>query len=111
MLNVISFVLRKRKRFQFPYFTGNQVFSYIYLEGTKAPAGYNQLTGPVEISINNLGTEALLSIPVSVSNQAGTLLPSTGGMGTTVFYVLGTVLVLGAVVLLVTKKRMSNANR
>lgn len=82
-----------------------------YLEETKAPAGYNQLTGPVEISINNLGTQASLSITVSVSNQAGTLLPSTGGMGTTVFYVLGTVLVLGAVVLLVTKKRMSDANR
>ena len=82
-----------------------------YLEETKAPAGYNQLTGPVEISINNLGTQASLSITVSVSNQAGTLLPSTGGMGTTVFYVLGAVLVLGAVVLLVTKKRMSDANR
>ena len=82
-----------------------------YLEETKAPAGYNQLTGPVEISINNLGTEASLSITVSVSNQAGALLPSTGGMGTTVFYVLGFVLVMGAVVLLVTKKRMSNADR
>ena len=35
------------------------------------------------------------------------LLPSTGGMGTTVFYVLGAVLVVGAGVLLVTKKRMS----
>ena len=46
-----------------------------------------------------------------VVNKAGTELPSTGGMGTTVFYVLGSVLVLGAVVLLVTKKRMSDANR
>ena len=82
-----------------------------YLEETKAPAGYNQLTGPVEISINNLGTQASLSITVGVSNQAGTLLPSTGGVGTTIFYVLGAVLVLGAVVLLVTKKRMSDANR
>ena len=82
-----------------------------YLEETKAPAGYNQLTGPVEISINNLGTQASLSITVSVSNQAGTLLPSTGGMGTTIFYVLGAVLVVGAGVLLVTKKRMSDANR
>ena len=82
-----------------------------YLEETKAPAGYNLLTGPVEISINKLGEQAQLSIPVQVPNQAGTLLPSTGGMGTTIFYVLGFVLVMGAVVLLVTKKRMSNANR
>ena len=44
---------------------------------------------------------------VKILNQSGTELPSTGGMGTTIFYVLGSVLVLGAVVLLVTKKRMS----
>ena len=56
-------------------------------------------------------TAAELSVTAKVENQAGTLLPSTGGMGTTVFYVLGAVLVLGAVVLLVTKKRMSDANR
>ena len=44
---------------------------------------------------------------VQITNKAGTELPSTGGMGTTIFYVLGSALVLGAVVLLVTKKRMS----
>ncbi|MEE0717069.1 MAG: LPXTG cell wall anchor domain-containing protein, partial [Oscillospiraceae bacterium] len=52
-----------------------------------------------------------LSVTAEVENKTGTTLPSTGGMGTTVFYVLGAVLVLGAVVLLVTKKRMSDANR
>ena len=41
------------------------------------------------------------------NNNKGSTLPETGGMGTTIFYVLGSVLVLGAVVLLVTKKRMS----
>lgn len=46
-----------------------------------------------------------------MENNTGAELPSTGGMGTTVFYVLGAVLVLGAVVLLVTKKRMNDANR
>ena len=40
-------------------------------------------------------------------NQAGTELPSTGGIGTTVFYVVGGLLVAVAVVLLVTKKKMS----
>lgn len=44
---------------------------------------------------------------VRVENNAGTELPSTGGIGTTVFYVLGSAMALGAVILLVTKKRMA----
>lgn len=47
------------------------------------------------------------SLSTDVVNNSGTQLPSTGGMGTTIFYVLGSVLVIGAAVLLVTKKRMS----
>ena len=47
------------------------------------------------------------SLSTDVVNNSGTQLPSTGGMGTTIFYVLGSILVLGAAVLLVTKKRMS----
>ena len=82
-----------------------------YLVEIKAPAGYNQLTAPVEVKVEGGTAEANLTVTAKVENQAGTLLPSTGGMGTTVFYVLGTVLVMGAVVLLVTKKRMSDANR
>lgn len=45
---------------------------------------------------------------VKVVNKSGTELPSTGGMGTTIFYVVGSILVLAAVVLLITKKRMGN---
>lgn len=59
----------------------------------------------------NVDIATIAATAVVVVNKAGTELPSTGGMGTTVFYVLGSVLVLGAVVLLVTKKRMSDANR
>ena len=44
---------------------------------------------------------------ITVANNKGSTLPETGGIGTTIFYVLGSVLVLAAVVLLVTKKRMS----
>ena len=44
----------------------------------------------------------------TVSNNAGATLPSTGGMGTTLFYVIGGGLMVAAVVLLVTKKRMEN---
>ena len=77
-----------------------------------APAGYNPLTAPVEVKVAGSSTDTTkLSVTAEVENKTGTTLPSTGGMGTTVFYVLGAVLVLGAVVLLVTKKRMSDANR
>lgn len=85
-----------------------------YLTETKAPAGYNKLAAPVTIVIGENGvvngtTEAPQGVnEVKVLNQTGTELPSTGGMGTTLFYVLGSVLVVGAVVLLVTRKRMSN---
>ena len=102
-----------------------------------APAGYNKLTAPVTVKAAKTGqtttkttvyldengnttetkTENTIEVKVDIANiaatavvvvnKAGTELPSTGGMGTTVFYVLGTVLVMGAVVLLVTKKRMS----
>ena len=83
-----------------------------YLVETKAPAGYNRLEEPAELTVAGSTTDTTkLSNIAKVPNSTGTVLPSTGGMGTTVFYVLGAVLVLGAVVLLVTKKRMSDANR
>ena len=65
-------------------------------------------------SVNiDLGTVDLTagSITTTVVNKSGSKLPSTGGIGTTIFYVLGGVLVLVAVVLLVTNKRMSGAEK
>lgn len=115
--------------------------SYNNIKEVTAPAGYNKLTAPVTVEAVKTGStsthttvyldkdgniantetdrktevkvdiEKIAAKPVVVVNKAGTELPSTGGMGTTVFYVLGAVLVLGAVVLLVTKKRMNDANR
>lgn len=83
-----------------------------YLTETAAPAGYNKLANPIIIKIADngnvtVGNETAVVNEVKVLNQTGTELPSTGGMGTTIFYVLGGVLVVGAGVLLVTKKRMS----
>lgn len=97
-----------------------------YLEETEAPAGYNKLTEPIEIKItatpdatgvsetveyknqnDSTYTPATNAI-VKVLNEAGTQLPSTGGIGTTLFYVIGGVLMAVAAVLLVTKKRMNN---
>ena len=57
------------------------------------------------------GTDAVTSnnaiLSTTVLNQKGTVLPSTGGVGTTIFYVVGSILVIAAGVLLITKKRMS----
>ncbi|MCD8018108.1 MAG: isopeptide-forming domain-containing fimbrial protein [Clostridiales bacterium] len=49
------------------------------------------------------------TISTNITNYKGSELPSTGGMGTTIFYIVGGVLVLGAAVLLITRKRMSAA--
>ena len=83
-----------------------------YLTETAAPAGYNKLAGPVTIVIGANGvvngtTEASQGVDeVKVLNQSGTELPSTGGIGTTVFYVVGGLLVVGAFILLVSKRRV-----
>ena len=57
------------------------------------------------ISVN----EDNATLSTNIVNLKGILLPSTGGIGTTIFYVLGTILVLGAGILLVTRKRMSKS--
>ena len=46
-------------------------------------------------------------VPVTVENKAGQELPQTGGIGTTVFYMIGSILLIGAGVILITRKRMS----
>ena len=74
---------------------------------------YYDEDGKVTEEVTNKSTtvitynENLKTAAVEVENNKGTELPSTGGMGTTIFYVIGSVLVLAAVVLLVTKKRMN----
>ena len=82
-----------------------------YLEETAAPAGYNLLEKPVSVTVDgaNATTANLSSLTVTekVANNTGALLPSTGGIGTTIFYILGSVLLVGAAILLITKKRMS----
>lgn len=81
-----------------------------------APEGYNLLSGPVTIEVdgkasldidnNTDAITAALTVTAKVANNNGSVIPSTGGIGTTIFYVVGAVLVVGAGVLLVTKKRM-----
>lgn len=90
-----------------------------YLKEIEAPKGYNELENAFEFTIASENISSNLSktsnkwvegksTGIHIINNAGTTLPSTGGMGTTVFYVVGGGLMAVAVVLLVTKKRMEN---
>lgn len=83
----------------------------------KAPDGYNKLVTSETVNLaDGSKTHATFDADVYkdggvvVKNNAGTVLPSTGGMGTTLFYVIGGGLMVAAVVLLVTKKRMEHKN-
>ena len=86
-----------------------------WLEETKAPDGYNLLINRQEVDMTQssnytaiVAGDTYTKDGVQVINNAGATLPSTGGMGTTLFYVIGGGLMVAAVVLLVTKKRMEN---
>ena len=97
--------------------------NYVLIE-TKVPAGYNAYAGEnitITSTINEDGeltgltaTPSTLTVGSDldvvsgeVVNNSGSVLPSTGGIGTTIFYVLGAILVLGAGVVLVTRRRMN----
>ncbi|MBQ7546288.1 MAG: SpaH/EbpB family LPXTG-anchored major pilin [Clostridia bacterium] len=85
-----------------------------YLEETQAPDGYNKLSSRQAVTINGNNIMAELSADFStyvdggirIENKTGAEMPSTGGIGTIIFTVIGSLLVIGAVVVLVSKKRM-----
>lgn len=100
-------------------FTGLGAGTYIITE-TKTPAGYNTIA-PVTFTLTfNAETKTFVSdnqdvvvggdnkLDTTIVNKKGATLPSTGGMGTTLFYVIGAILVIGAGILLITKRRMSS---
>lgn len=84
-----------------------------WLEETVTPEGYNQLAARQKFTISDKNLDAVFNdgifstgSGVHVVNKSGTMLPETGGMGTTLFITFGLFAVLGTGVLLVTKKRM-----
>lgn len=96
-----------------------------------APSGYNLLKEPIVVNVDCTLPAAIITgdetctwsytgegsnkwavqdngtVRITVENNSGTVLPATGGIGTTIFYVLGSILLVGAAVVLVTRKRMS----
>lgn len=101
-------------------FTGLKNGTYYLLE-TEAPTGYNRLTEAVEVTVDGKEvlniledateaekTEAINSALIDlagVANSTGSMLPSTGGIGTTIFYAVGIILMAGAVFFVVRRKR------
>lgn len=93
-----------------------------YLKEIEAPKGYNKLKDPIKVKISDSGQVSILkSVPggtetseaitdyVKVLNNTGTILPTTGGNGTSLIYFLGAVLALVSGVVLITKQRMKNS--
>ena len=74
-----------------------------YLEEVVVPAGYNKLAARQEVEVIRGATAA---VQITVVNNAGAQLPSTGGSGTTMIYIIGVILLAGAGILLVTRRRM-----
>lgn len=88
-----------------------------YLKEIEAPKGYNKLANPIKITISqdgskkqviNVGESTESVTEVGVENKSGTLLPSTGGAGTTMIYLVGALLVLGSGVVLASKRKSNS---
>lgn len=91
-----------------------------YLVETEAPAGYNKLTAPIKVEItkSTTGNEVDWTLSkdntpetdkiIDVENSTGSILPSTGGMGTIAFTVVAALLVLGVAVSFIRDRKKEN---
>lgn len=80
-----------------------------YLKETEAPKGYNKIQKSIKIEILEDGSikvdNNVITGDVRVQNNTGSILPSTGGMGTTLIYVVGSILVLASGIVLFSKRK------
>jgi len=88
-----------------PAFTGLANGTYTVIENT-VPAGYNKAEDSTFTIEEHDYTDENLNQKATVFNKAGIILPHTGGIGTTIFNIIGTILVIGAGVMLVARRRM-----
>lgn len=91
-----------------------------YLVETEAPAGYNKLTDPIKVAITksttsneddwtlSKGNAPVNDKIIDVENSTGSILPSTGGMGTIAFTVVAALLVLGVAVSFIRDRKREN---
>ena len=101
-------------------FAGFGEFTY-YLYETKAPGGYNLLSEPVAVTFHcsdtmdamldpayitiNDSANQITSMMFDIENKSGATLPETGGIGTTIFYVLGGMMFVGAALILIVRRK------
>ncbi|MBQ6314180.1 MAG: isopeptide-forming domain-containing fimbrial protein [Mogibacterium sp.] len=94
-------------------FVGLDAGTYTLTE-VKTNDGYNLLDGDVTVTISDTGAvsmegaKSVVDGKIVIENAQGTVLPGTGGIGTTIFYVLGSLLVVGCGIVLISRKRMQN---
>ena len=81
--------------------------SYI-LKEVVVPKGYNKAADTTVSGLSRVDAEETSITTITIKNLKGAELPSTGGMGTTIFYVVGAVLVIGAGVVLIARRRMNS---
>lgn len=78
------------------------------LKEVVVPTGYNKAEDTTVTGLSRVDVADASIFKVEVTNKKGAELPSTGGMGTTIFYVVGAVLVIGAGVVLIARRRMNS---
>jgi fimbrial isopeptide formation D2 family protein/LPXTG-motif cell wall-anchored protein len=84
-----------------------------YLVETEAPAGYVPKQGTTAVTIvaaDSAATAANMAVTTTINNTKAGAMPETGGIGTTLFYVLGSILFIGGAIALIAKKRMGSKN-
>lgn len=133
--DAVNYILEANNTVTFNGLDGDAAGTTYYLYEVKAPDGYNKLTAPVKVVIkpvfNATDTTKVDSYTVTytlpdgttadcaatdvaavhefnVQNNQGAVLPSTGGMGTTVFYILGALLVVACGIVLIARRRTQN---
>ena len=94
-------------------FEGLHAGTYTLTEISNPIAGYNLLDSAITITVSSDGTVTanggtVSSNVLTVENAKGSIMPTTGGIGTTIFHVAGAGLAIGAAILLISKKRMNN---